>query len=57
MQAVLPRTITTSAKLVETTSTIGMAVMPVVKMVLAAAPVVDVVRVSYRHTSSEHGYS
>jgi hypothetical protein len=57
MQAVLSPTITTSAKLVETTSTIAMAVMGVVKVVLAAAPVVDVVRVSYRHTSSERGYS
>jgi hypothetical protein len=56
MRVVLPQTITTSAKLVETTSTIAMAVMPMVKAVLAVAPVVDVARVSYRHTSSEPGY-
>lgn len=56
MRVVLPQTITTSAKLVETASTIAMAVMPMVKAVLAVAPVVDVARVSYRHTSSEPGY-
>jgi hypothetical protein len=57
MQAVLPLTITTSTELVEKTSTIAMAVMLMVKAVLAVAPVVDVARVGYRHTSSEPGYS
>jgi hypothetical protein len=51
MKVVLPPTITTSAKLVETTSTIAMAVMPVTKVVPIVAPVIDVVRVGYRHTS------
>jgi hypothetical protein len=56
MQVVLPQTITTLARLVETTSTIAMAVMPMVEAVLPEAPVVDVARVSYRHTSSERWY-
>jgi len=57
MQVVLPQTMTTSARLVETTSTIAMAAMSIVEAVLAVAPVVDVAKVSYRHTSSELGYS
>jgi hypothetical protein len=49
MQVVLPPTITTS--------TIAIAIISMVKAMLAVAPVVDVARVSYRHTSSEPGHS